>query len=410
MAQLGFGLNVDNTAQTGGYDQYQTSFFDTLGAVAKETWNFNPLKSTQTLSQLATERSDAAMEQQIPISRDILNKQHSDKGLFFEEDEYQSVVDIMLRAKEEERARQDIIARGPTGVGVGIAKFGVGLGVSLLDPINLASAFIPVVNQARMAKLVASQGFTKARLIRGAAEGAVGAAIVEPLVYLAATDIQADYGLTDSFLNITFGTILGGGLHTAVGKFQDVRAEKKFRREVLAAREKFGVESDVTPELNLYKKYYPENSEFMMALEKSDPRTHRALLEKSVNDLLLEKPVDVVPIAKADPELNKAVETKGVDIIDTVKAVDNSPLTTSGERALDNIEKNTVNKGEPEIDTDILSLKTRLDAKRAEGPELKFDQDQAEIDLATKELDEIEAKPDEIDFAVKDAINCMNGR
>ena len=45
MAQFGFGLNINETAQETGYDQYQTSLFESLGAVAKDNWNFNPVIS-----------------------------------------------------------------------------------------------------------------------------------------------------------------------------------------------------------------------------------------------------------------------------------------------------------------------------------------------------------------------------
>ena len=388
--------------------KYQTSLGDVLSAEAETQWKYNPLESLFTYGDLATTRMRSKFKKQEPVPRDDLNKQYSDMGLFFEEDEYQSVVDIMVQAKEEERARQDISQRGPKGFGPGLAKFGVGLGVSILDPINVASAFIPVVGQARMAQMVARQGFGRARLIKGVAEGAVGAAVVEPLVLGAATEIQADYGVVDSFLNITFGSILGGGLHVGAGKLKDVIASGQFKANIRNARAKAGIDSDVDVELNLYKKYYPEDGELMMALEKSDPNTHRTLLQKSVGDLLLENPVDVVPIAKADATLSK---TKVISEISTPTPKTKANLEkTQTQDILDNVEQNTVNKGEPEIDADIDTLQARLEVKRLEGPELRFDQDAQEVDLASKELDELETKSDELDFAIKDAINCANGR
>ena len=408
MAQLGFGLNVNESAYTSGYDQYKVSLLDALGAEAKTAWQFNPLQSARTLSELATSRTEARDADQIPISRDDLNKEYSDMGLFFEEDEYQSVVDIMVQAKEEERARQSISQRGPQGFLPGVAKFGVGLGVSLADPINIASAFIPVVSQARMAKWVASQGFGKARLAKGVVEGAVGAAILEPLVLGAATEVQADYGVVDSFLNITFGSILGGGLHVGAGKLKDFAAERQFKADVKKGRELAGVDSDVDVEFNLYKKYYPEDGELMMNLKKTDPATRATLLKKSVNDLLSENPVDVIPVAKADPTLNKtkSIAETSTPTPKTAASLDNQQTQV----ALNDVEQNTVNKGEPEIDADIDTLQARLEVKRSEGPELRFDQDAQEVDVASKELDELETKSDELDFAIKDAINCANGR
>lgn len=408
MAQLGFGLNVNESAYTSGYDQYKVSLLDALGAEAKTAWQFNPLQSARTLSELATSRAEARDADQIPIPRDDLNTQYSDMGLFFEEDEYQSVVDIMVQAKEEERARQSISQRGPQGFLPGVAKFGVGLGVSLADPINIASAFIPVVSQARMAKWVASQGFGKARLAKGVVEGAVGAAILEPLVLGAATEVQADYGVVDSFLNITFGSILGGGLHVGAGKLKDFAAERQFKADVKKGRELAGVDSDVDVEFNLYKKYYPEDGELMMNLKKTDPATRATLLKKSVNDLLSENPVDVIPVAKADPTLNKtkSIAETSTPTPKTAASLDNQQTQV----ALNDVEQNTVNKGEPEIDADIDTLQARLEVKRSEGPELRFDQDAQEVDVASKELDELETKSDELDFAIKDAINCANGR
>ena len=188
-----------------------------ISAVAEDNWNFNPLSSIQTYYDLQEARSSAQEVSAERISRDELNKEYADIGLFFKEDEYQSVVDIMVEKKKEERQRQSIIQRGPKGFVAGAAKFATGLGVSLFDPINIASAFIPVFGQARFAGLVAKRGFTQARLAKGTVEGAVGAAIVEPIVYGSAQEVQADYGLVDSFLNITFGTILGGGLHVGAG-------------------------------------------------------------------------------------------------------------------------------------------------------------------------------------------------
>ena len=48
---LGFGLNINDTAQESGYDQYKSSLFESLGAVAADNWNFNPGSSLVLWSQ-----------------------------------------------------------------------------------------------------------------------------------------------------------------------------------------------------------------------------------------------------------------------------------------------------------------------------------------------------------------------
>ena len=398
MAQLGFGLNINETASKFGYDQYSTRLGETLGAVAADNWNFNPLSSIGTYYDMQSARSQSLENNQVRISRDELNKEYSDLGLFFKEDEFQSVVDIMVEEKKDERSRQSIIERGPKGFGVGALKFATGLGVSLFDPINIAASFIPVFGQARFAGLVARQGFTRARLAKGVTEGAVGAAIVEPIVYGVAKEVQADYGLADSLLNITFGTILGGGLHVGAGKLKDLRTASKFKERVKEAN---------TPdqELNLYKEYYPENGKIMRDLEVTNPQTRRLLLEKSLNDLLLEKPVDTSPVVSADPVLKNSVDSAATSQTRSI------PDSTADQIELNNVEQNVVNKKSSDVDVEINNLELRLNAIKENQKTRKLEiDDDVEVKSTKDELDELNQRSEELDEIIRDAVNCVNGR
>ena len=398
MAQLGFGLNINETASKFGYDQYSTRLGETLGAIAADNWNFNPLSSIGTYYDMQSARSQSLEDNQVRISRDELNKEYSDLGLFFKEDEFQSVVDIMVEEKKDERSRQSIIERGPKGFGVGALKFATGLGVSLFDPINIAASFIPVFGQARFAGLVARQGFTRARLAKGVTEGAVGAAIVEPIVYGVAKEVQADYGLADSLLNITFGTILGGGLHVGAGKLKDLRTASKFKQRVKEAN---------TPdqELNLYKEYYPENGRIMRDLEVTNPQTRRLLLEKSLNDLLLEKPVDTSPVVSADPVLKNSVDSAATSQTRSI------PDSTADQIELNNVEQNVVNKKSSDVDVEINNLELRLNAIKENQKTRKLEiDDDVEVKSTKDELDEVNQRSEELDEIIRDAVNCVNGR
>ena len=398
MAQLGFGLNINETASKFGYDQYSTRLGETLGAIAADNWNFNPLSSIGTYYDMQSARSQSLEDNQVRISRDELNKEYSDLGLFFKEDEFQSVVDIMVEEKKDERSRQSIIERGPKGFGVGALKFATGLGVSLFDPINIAASFIPVFGQARFAGLVARQGFTRARLAKGVTEGAVGAAIVQPIVYGVAKEVQADYGLADSLLNITFGTILGGGLHVGAGKLKDLRTASKFKQRVKEAN---------TPdqELNLYKEYYPENGKIMRDLEVTNPQTRRLLLEKSLNDLLLEKPVDTSPVVSADPVLKNSVDSAATSQTRSI------PDSTADQIELNNVEQNVVNKKSSDVDVEINNLELRLNAIKENQKTRKLEiDDDVEVKSTKDELDEVNQRSEELDEIIRDAVNCVNGR
>ena len=322
MAQFGFGLNVNDTAQETGYDQYKTSLFESLGAVAADNWNFNPVMSILSLRDIQTAGSESRAAGIIPRDKNLLNKEYKDLGLYFERNEYQSVVDIMVAKKKKERERQSIMSRGPEGSWnplsggfyVGAAKLAVGIGTSFLDPINIGASFIPIYGQARFARSIAkaksmnvksAKAFRRTRLKKGALEGAVGATLIEPLVYGAAQRIQADYDLYDSFFNVAFGTVIGGGLHVGAGKLKDMGTNAKFQARILTNRENLSKPEGGDPEIDLYKEYYPEEVvDQMMKLDQMNAETRKILLQKSIGDMQLDEPVNIDSIVNADPTLN----------------------------------------------------------------------------------------------------------
>jgi len=331
MAQFGFGLNINETAQETGYDQYQTSLFESLGAVAKDNWNFNPVISLLTLKDIQEAKQESRIANIVPRDKKLLNEEYKDLGLYFEQDEYQSVVDIMVEKKKKEKERQSIMMRGPEGSWnplsggfyVGAAKLAVGIGTSFLDPINIGASFIPIYGQLRFARSIAkaksmgvksSKAFRNTRLKRGVAEGAVGATLIEPLVYGVAQRVQADYDIYDSFLNVAFGSVIGGGLHVGAGKLRDINTARNFNARVLANRENLSKPEGGDPEVDLYAEYYPkEVVDKMMQLEQMDVETRNKLLAKAVGDQQLDEPVNVMDIANADPTLN-GTSTKQLDL------------------------------------------------------------------------------------------------
>lgn len=135
----------------------------------------------------------------------------------------QGALDILMERHREQLARQQVFARAASGTMP--AKIAGALAASLLDPLNIASAFVPVVGEARYARLLAGAATPLGRAaVRGgvgALEGSVGAAILEPLPLLAAQADQTEYGLSDSLANIALGGLLGGGLHSVGGAVTD---------------------------------------------------------------------------------------------------------------------------------------------------------------------------------------------
>ena len=112
MANIGFGLEVNKYAKQTGFDQFSTDLSDVLAETAKDAWKYNPVSSALRLYELNQSRN---VDEPL-ISFQELNKKYKDSGIFFEQDEKQSTVDVLVERKKEERNRQSIIQRGPTGV------------------------------------------------------------------------------------------------------------------------------------------------------------------------------------------------------------------------------------------------------------------------------------------------------
>ena len=418
MANFTFGLNVNETAQESGYDQYKTSFSQALGATYEETINFNPAVRAYSSYKIADAKNQSIDAGASPINKDELNKEYAELGLYFDNDEYQSVVDIMVDQKKEERERQSILERGPqgswnpfsSGFYVGASKLAVGIGASFLDPINIGASFIPVFGQARFAALAARTTLPRARAIRGAVEGSFGAAVVEPIVYSSAKQVQADYGIVDSFMNIGFGTILGTGLHVGAGKLKDIRTARKFQEQLIKNKKDLDAGTGGEPELNLYKQYYPENSDIMMKLEKTDPRTRELLLKKAIGDVMQDNPVDVTGVVNADATLRS-----GKSEAPTTKIEGTKKLTTD-ELELQNFNKKIIDKDSQALEKDTPIMEQRLldirnkQTEKGLNYELKSKTGEQTVQSTKDDLEAVKTREKDLNDVLADHINCINGR
>lgn len=228
-------------------------------------------------------------------------------------------LDILIKRKREERVRQDVLNRGPAGFIPGSLKIGAALGTSLLDPINIASAFIPVIGPARYAALLERAGGiigrTGVRAAVGAAEGTLGAALLEPLAYAAFSQEQADYTFADSLQNIALGGVLGGGLHIVGGAALDLARRGRTRVPATA------LESTTVPEGSLSR-----------ILDDAAPETREMLLRASLGQVLEGKAVDIEYVAKLDPTIRAAYDGR-FDQNTGTRATVASSLETAAETA-----------------------------------------------------------------------------
>jgi hypothetical protein len=146
-----------------------------------------------------------------------------------------ATLDILIQRKRAEIRRQTILARPGANWP---ARLVGGLLGALVDPSNVALAFVPVVGEAKYAQLLAQQGSilgrTGVRLGVGAVEGTVGLLPGEAYNYYANVRQQADYDGYDFMLSIAGGAAFGSILHAGAGLFPE--AMGRYRTKPAAAQ------------------------------------------------------------------------------------------------------------------------------------------------------------------------------
>lgn len=167
-------------------------------------------------------------------------------------------------------AFEEILNKASTAQNIG--ALGANFVGQMFDPINVGSAFIPVTRipgvSSLFTGLATKNPFTQ-RAVRGAVEGTVGQAVIEP-IYIAGDQLGfEEHTNADIMRNMVFGTVLGAGAHVTLGALGD---SAKF----------------------LYGK----------ALS-----THKTAIEKSINQLNEGRVVNVDPIVRSDPVYSENYRT-----------------------------------------------------------------------------------------------------
>lgn len=133
----------------------------------------------------------------------------------------QKTLDILI-SKNQDKIRRQTLMTEYDGWSPQVAGMVIG---SLVDPANVALSFVPVVGEARYARLLARAsgpiGRAGVRGSVGALEGVTGAALAEPFIYAGQQQWRNDYDAYDSMLNIAGGAVFGSLLHAGAGLVRD---------------------------------------------------------------------------------------------------------------------------------------------------------------------------------------------
>lgn len=214
-----------------GTDQFALQDFtptpaQSMGATIQETISGNPTSILWNLSDVRVANNSGQGKLGLSDAESLI-KQSGVQGLTVKDGEYTTeALNMLIERKRKAQIRADIMGRTEFSA-IGTPMRGAAmLGTALLDPLSIASAFVPVVGEARVVSMLGktatgSLARAGARARIGMAEGAAGAAMLEPLNMYGHNQLQDDYHMSDALMNIAFGSAFGGGLHAGAGKLAD---------------------------------------------------------------------------------------------------------------------------------------------------------------------------------------------
>lgn len=120
-----------------------------------------------------------------------------------------AALDIMIGDELERQRKQSVIDRAPSTAGSWMVGKGAGFAAGFADPVGLAANFVPVVGQgtriAQMANAARVTTRLAGRVAVGAVEGAVGQAMMEPLMMAAKHGAGREHTMADVATDVLGG-------------------------------------------------------------------------------------------------------------------------------------------------------------------------------------------------------------
>lgn len=228
-----------------GYDQLQPTFGQSIGAAVGQAWDSNPVAAIDQIDEMDSALSTGPFGLQLPgfmrgeprtpvTAEDWKASGDYRQGLSWFEGMTAEAAKLLAERHDTETRRADVLNRDPGGVLRTGALYAAQFATSAADPLGVLSSFIPIVGELRAARLAAQLGRFGGRAVTGLVEGAVGNALLEPLVYSAQQRYQLDYDMMDSLANIGMGGLFGGALHAGGGALADAIRARGSRAHVAA--------------------------------------------------------------------------------------------------------------------------------------------------------------------------------
>ena len=167
------------------------------------------------------------------LTREEANLKYSQYGVTFTSSIRQNEADIIAAKKIKETALRERLANTEGTFMSGASSLLGGMAGAMLDPINIATAFIPVTKVIPALRAFEATGAWGRVAVKGI-DGLVMNSLVEPLpLWMAGID-QRDYTMADSLFNITAGGLFGAGIGGFTEGVRALSAGEKFNSNLAA--------------------------------------------------------------------------------------------------------------------------------------------------------------------------------
>lgn len=186
------------------------------------------------------------------LTREEANLEYQQYGVTFNRDIRKNEAEIIAAKKIKEQALRERISQSEGGFLSGASSLMGSFAGAMLDPVNIATAFVPVTKVLPALKGLEASGFMGRVALKGI-DGMVMNSLVEPLPLWMANIDQRDYTMADTLFNITAGGVFGAGIGAFTEGVRALSQGEKFNAGLAAAID-YGNNKELTNVLDFQRK------------------------------------------------------------------------------------------------------------------------------------------------------------
>lgn len=243
-------------------------------------------------------------EPSVKLTVDDANKKYGVPGkLSFDSDIREDAAKLMYDRKKKEVTNEEILGQRTSGQT--LMSIPQSIAASILDPVNLAASFIPIVGEARLLKLgqtafnIAKPTLAVragAKAIAGAANAAITTAPIQMATAGLLSEYQADYDMNSALVDTAYAAVGGAVLHAGLGLAVDTIRGARLKALTAKPETKVAVAANAAAELASGKPV--TSAEVLLSLDPNNVKSEVQV--QNIADVVVE-PGRVEPVDPAKP-------------------------------------------------------------------------------------------------------------